>query len=45
MGTGESDRAEAEKATAIAEAPEGWMAGSLQEQLEKLKDLLAQAPV
>jgi hypothetical protein len=45
VGTGESDRAEAEKVNAIAEAPESWMAGSLQEQLEKLKVLLAQAPV
>ncbi len=45
VGIGESDRAAAEQATAIAEAPESWMAGSLQEQLEKLKVLLAQAPV
>jgi hypothetical protein len=45
VGTGASDRAEAETVIAIAEAPESWMAGSLQEQLEKLKHLLAQAPV
>ena len=44
-GTGQSDRAEGEKAKAIAAAPEGWMAGTLQEQLDKLSKLLATAPI
>ena len=44
-GIGESARAEAEKALAIKEAPEPWMPGSLQEQLEKLEKLLAKTPV
>lgn len=40
-GTGQSDAAEALRADAIAEAPEPWMAGSLEEQLGKLKALQA----
>jgi hypothetical protein len=44
VGIGESARAELEKAVAIKEAPESWMAGSLQEQLEKLGKMLANAP-
>jgi tetratricopeptide (TPR) repeat protein len=43
-GAGEVDRAEAEKAKAVAEAPEAWMAGALQAQLNKLSQLLANAP-
>jgi hypothetical protein len=43
-GIGESARAELEKAVAIKEAPESWMAGSLEEQLEKLGKMLANAP-
>jgi hypothetical protein len=44
VGTGESARAESQKEQAISEAPETWMAGSLQEQLEKLGKLLENAP-
>jgi len=44
-GIGESARAEAEKAVAIKDAPEAWMPGSLQEQLEKLGNLLAKTPL
>jgi hypothetical protein len=43
VGTGDLARAESEKAVAIKEAPETWMAGTLQEQLEKLDKLLASA--
>jgi hypothetical protein len=44
VGTDQTARAESQKAEAIAEAPEPWMAGSLQEQLEKLAKLLANRP-
>ena len=43
VGTGQTARAESQKDEAIKEAPETWMAGSLQEQLEKLGTLLATA--
>lgn len=43
-GTGEAARAESEKEVAIKEAPESWMPGTLQEQLEKLDKLLAKRP-
>ncbi len=44
VGTGESARAEAQKEQAIKEAPEPWMAGTLQDQLGKLTKMLADAP-
>lgn len=44
IGTGQSARAASEKDKAIAEAPESWMAGSLEEQLGKLEQLLINAP-
>ena len=44
VGTGQSARAESLKDEAIKEAPEKWMAGSLQGQLETLKKLLANPP-
>ena len=44
VGTGESVRAESQKELAIREAPETWMPGSLQDQLEKLGKMLANAP-
>jgi hypothetical protein len=44
IGTGESARAESLKEQATREAPEKWMAGSLEEQLEKLGKMLANAP-
>src|SRR5258706_1901326 len=44
VGIGDSAGAEAEKQAAIKEAPESWMAGSLEEQLEKLSKLLANRP-
>jgi len=43
IGTGQSARAVSEKDKAIAEAPESWMAGSLEEQLGKLEQLLTKA--
>jgi tetratricopeptide (TPR) repeat protein len=45
LGTGQADKSEAMKAKAIAEAPEGWMAGTLNDQLGKLTNLLANPPV
>ncbi len=44
LGIGESARAETEKNEAIKEAPEAWMAGSLEDQLAKLNTLLTKAP-
>jgi hypothetical protein len=44
IGTGQTARAASQKDEAIKEAPETWMAGSLQEQLEKLGRMLATAP-
>ena len=44
VGTGQSARAESLKDEAIKEAPEKWMAGSLQGQLEKLNKLLVNPP-
>jgi hypothetical protein len=44
VGTGQTDRAASLKDEAIKEAPENWMAGSLQRQLEKLAKLLANSP-
>ncbi len=44
VGTGQSARAESLKDEAIKVAPETWMAGSLQDQLEKLNKLLANPP-
>jgi len=41
VGTGQTAQAELKKDEAIKEAPESWMAGSLQEQLEKIEKLLA----
>jgi hypothetical protein len=38
IGTGQSVRAASEKDRAIAEAPESWMAGSLEEQLGNLAE-------
>ena len=43
-GAGQSARAESQKDEALKEAPEKWMAGSLQDQLEKLAKLLANPP-
>lgn len=43
-GTGQTDRAASLMDEAIKEAPEKWMAGSLQRQLEKLAKLLANPP-
>jgi len=43
-GTGQTDRAESLRDEAIKEAPEKWMAESLQDQLEKLAKLLAIPP-
>lgn len=43
-GTGQTDRAASLIDEAIKEAPEKWMAGSLQRQLEKLAKLLANPP-
>lgn len=43
-GAGQSDRAESLKDEALKEAPENWMAGSLQDQLETLTKLLATSP-
>jgi hypothetical protein len=40
-GIGEKAKADELKAKAAAEAPEDWMAGSLNEQLEKLEKHLA----
>jgi tetratricopeptide (TPR) repeat protein len=45
VGNLEPARANLEKTKAIAEAPESWMAGSLEEQLVKLEGLMANAPV
>jgi hypothetical protein len=44
VGTGESARADLQKEQAIKEAPETWMPGSLQDQLEKLGKMLAKVP-
>lgn len=44
VGTGQTARAESQKDEAIKEAPENWMAGSLQDQLGKLDKLLANPP-
>jgi hypothetical protein len=44
IGTGESTRAESQKEQAIKEAPETWMPGTLQDQLEKLGKMLANRP-
>lgn len=43
-GTGQTDRAASLMDEAIKDAPEKWMAGSLQRQLEKLAKLLANPP-
>jgi len=44
VGAGQLARAESQKDEALKEAPENWMAGSLQDQLEKLNKLLANPP-
>ena len=44
IGTGQKDRATSLKDQAIKEAPEPWMAGSLNEQLGKLDAMLAKDP-
>lgn len=44
VGTGQSERAETEKNEAIKEAPETWMSVTLDDQLGKLKELLAKGP-
>jgi hypothetical protein len=44
VGTGQTAEAELRKDEAVKQAPESWMAGSLQEQLEKLNKMLANAP-
>jgi tetratricopeptide (TPR) repeat protein len=44
LGSGEREKAETLKAQAIAEAPEDWMAATLEEQLGKLEKLLAAEP-
>lgn len=44
VGTGDLARAESLKDEAIKEAPESWMQQTLEDQLEKLKQLLANAP-
>jgi tetratricopeptide (TPR) repeat protein len=43
-GIGERQKAQEGKAAAIAKAPEPWMVDSMNEQLEKLEGLLANAP-
>jgi hypothetical protein len=44
VGTGQTARAESLKDEAIKEAPESWMHQSLSDQLNKLTQLLANAP-
>ena len=44
IGTGQKDQAASLKDEAIKEAPETWMAGSLNDQLGKLEALLAKDP-
>ncbi len=44
IGTGQGERAASLKDEAIKEAPEVWMAGSLNDQLKKLSALLAKDP-
>jgi len=44
FGIGDSAGAESKKKQAVDEAPESWMPGSLEEQLEKLRKILAKAP-
>ncbi len=44
VGTGNKERAEELKAVAVAEAPEKWMPDSMNEQLEKLQQLIAIEP-
>lgn len=41
-GSGQQAEADSMMANAVAEAPEDWMAGTLQEQLGKLQELMAQ---
>lgn len=44
VGTGQLTRADSLKDEAIKEAPEPWMQQTLEDQLQKLKELLANAP-
>lgn len=44
LGTGETTRAKLQQKQAIEEAPEAWMADTLQEQLGKLEKLLENSP-
>ena len=44
FGIGDSAGAESKKKQAVDEAPESWMPGSLEEQLGKLRKILAKAP-
>ncbi|MCW3080331.1 TRAFs-binding domain-containing protein [Segetibacter sp.] len=44
-GIGENEKAKEALASAVKEAPESWMKETLNEQLEKLKQLLETAPV
>ena len=45
VGTGQLDRANAIKDEAIKEAPESWMPQTLEDQVRRLNELLANAPV
>jgi tetratricopeptide (TPR) repeat protein len=45
FGMGEDDKAQTELQEAYAKAPEGWMKGSTEEQLNKLKPMLANSPL
>ena len=45
VGLGESARADATKANALAEAPEAWMVQAMDDQLARLQGLLAMTPV
>jgi hypothetical protein len=44
LGTGDKKKSEEMKAMAVADAPESWMPGTMNEQLGKLEVLLAAAP-
>ncbi len=44
IGIGERDKAEALKTAAIADAPEAWMADTMNEQIDKLQRLLSKVP-
>ena len=45
LGTGQTAQAKSLQDEAVKQAPEGWMAGSLQDQLGKLEKMLANPPI